>query len=365
MKHVNKMFAWLATAVLATSCLNDNDTYRAGFVFEKPASAISSYFANNTGDSLVFFSYGNWALKGLSGYNNSWVTIPVGNGKGNTVYCLQAEFKQNTTGEGRYAAFRVDDTDHPGEANYSFLFFQFATRGDGSLGNAADVKKITGSEGSVIELEYDDVHRPTSLMMRKNDIALRNISFTYNNRDSLMRIDDEGTTYQCSYGKDFQPGTLRTANDTIEYTSRYYPNGIPASANYIFNFEQRHAYGSTCVTYRFPDNGVSLTPDSLHNADSLFYYNNGVMTEKLGLTYSADDNRKQSVDVNQLLHGIEQCDPYLLLSLYRYARNTSIIATAKSEHDTYVVTTTLNSDRSVHTMTVTCGKETVTYTFEY
>ena len=86
---------------------------------------------------------------------------------------------------------------------------------------------------------------------------------------------------------------------------------------------------------------------------------------KLGFEYAQKDNRRQSVDVNQLLLGVEECDPYLLLSLYRYCRNTSIVSRARGSKDDISVEAELNSDQSVSRLTVANGKETIVYTFEY
>ena len=91
-----------------------------------------------------------------------------------------------------------------------------------------------------------------------------------------------------------------------------------------------------------------------------------VVREDMKPTYSQNSNRCQSVDVNQLLLGVEECNPYQLIALFRDARCSYIIAEAATANGKYVVETTLNADKSVNTMTVTDkdgGK--VKYTFIY
>ena len=55
----------------------------------------------------------------------------------------------------------------------------------------------------------------------------------------------------------------------------------------------------------------------------------------------------------------------LLASLFRYARNTSIIAEAKNDKEQIQVSATLNADKSIHQLMVRRDDETITYTFNY
>ena len=183
-----------------------------------------------------------------------------------------------------------------------------------------------------------------------------------------MTVKDvkKGITYSVDCDNDYQPEMLVNSGDTVGYFSRYYSSMVAAPANYIFNFEHRDALTSSCVTYRFTYGKYSLNPDSLHNCDSIFYYNNNKqLTRKLALSYGEQDNRHQTVDANQLLLGVEACDPYLLASLFRYARNTSIIAEAKNDKEQIQVSATLNADKSIHQLMVRRDDETITYTFNY
>lgn len=322
-------------------------------------------YANSTSDSILFLSYGSWRLQSFGSYDNSWISLPLESGLPGIV-AFNVEMQQNTTNAGRWAAFEAIDRDHPNDARCGFALYQFATRGDGSLGSAADVKAITGTDGTNITMSYDRRHRPTALTMMLGEQRLKNITISYNDIDSVMQVTDGSIVYRASYGKDCQPMTLFSDADTIGYFSRFYPNGMPVSFNYLFNYEHhKRDMINSVMTFRFWDSGVSLDPDSLHNVDSLYVYKEGTLTTKLGMSYSDTDNRRQSVDANQLLLGTNNCDPYLLLSLFRYARSSSVVEKAIGEAGTINVKTTLNADKSISTMTVSSGETETTYTFEY
>ena len=365
METKKTLFGIMAAATMLTSCVNDEGNFRAGFGIESPSSNISYYYANNVSDSLIFYGYGNWDLIDLSGYDNSWITVPIRTGKGSVLYSQELGFKQNTTDLSRTAAIQIRDTNHPGEAHISLAFIQYATRGDGSLGSAADVKSITGSDDSNITLEYDTLHRPTLVKIQKAEQTLNNLQITYGKKQMTVKDIKKGITYSVDCDKDYQPQLLINSGDTVGYFNRFYSSMAVAPANYIFNFEHRGVQTSSCVTYRFTYGKYSLNPDSLHNCDSIFYYDNQKLTRKLALSYGEQDNRHQSVDANQLLLGVEACDPYLLASLFRYARNTSIIAEAKNDKENIQVSATLNADKSIHQLMVRRDDETITYTFNY
>ena len=354
----------MAATTMLTSCLNDDGNYRAGFVVESPTNSISAYYANNTSDSLIFFSYGNWKISNLSGYDNSWISVPVQTGKGSAIYGQVISFEQNTTNQSRTAAIKIEDTSHSDEAHVSLAFIQYATRGYGAYGSAADVKSITGSDGSEITFAYDEQHRPTSVKTVKDGQTLSSLQITYGATQMTVKDNFSGSfTADCD--RSYQPNMLRNGGDTIGYFPRYYENYVEAPANYTFKFEHRGLAGYTCVTYQFPYNKYSLAPDSIHNADSLFYYKNYKKTLELGVTFSQQDNRYQSVDANQLLLGVDECDPYLLASLFRYTRNTNIIAEAKNDKEKITVSATINANKSINQLTVKRESETVVYTFNY
>lgn len=349
----------IGTAMMAACFDNDGD-YNAGIFFERPQQRTTPLYANTVSDSIILFSYGNWDITS-EGLQPQWIDIPIKEGKGNRSYAFLVTFMENLTGEGRMASFKIQDTDHPGKAYSSFGYLQYATRGDGALGTAADVKRITGTDGSKIELTYDNLHRPTSVMMTKGESKLHNLSFSYDDQEMTIHAGNDQIRVKC--GNSYQPGNLAMENDTMCYIAhRTLYLDLPYSE--LFSYvHSRHSGDNMAVTYKL--HGQSLMPDSLHNADSLTYYVNGEMIEDFAVDYSKMDNRCQSVDVNQLLLGIEHCDPYLLLGLYRYARNTSIISMAKKPNADIEVSTTLNTDKSVATLTVSRHGEEIIYTFEY
>lgn len=368
----------VALLTLTTSCLNNEDPYNAGFYFRKPLYVGNAFFANNLVDTISFVSYGNWNVSKKGTDNGNWCSLNATSGKGNTLYTFPVTFEQNTLGIGRGVQFTFSDTDHPGDASASIVYWQYATRGDGTLGNAPDVKSITGSDGSRFELTYDAQHRPLSLRVTKDETLVHSLAISYNDIDSVLTVQDKSKTLTSSYANDYQPQQLIGGGDTITYASQYYSNGMPASANTAFNLEHRTVLGQNTY-YAFLVGGQSLLPDSLHCADSLRIATvlpSGTIVQKYKLSYSNNDNRHQTVDVNQLVFGAEQCDPYQLLSLFRYTRSTSIVRSIEQTGETYDVEVSLNADKSVAKMTVTRTRKmievgapadvsTVTFTFEY
>lgn len=379
MKTLRILLVSAVVMALAASCLEQNETYKAGFYFTKPSSASNAFFANNLGDTLSFMSFGNWSISRRATDDGSWFTINTTSGKGNTLYNFPLLFEPNTTGKGRGVQLIFSDTDHPGDAQASIIYWQYGMRGDGTLGSARDVKAITGSDGSRFEFTYDVLHRPLSMRVTKEESLLHSLLLTYDDVDSVVTVQDKTKTLTSSFSNDYQPKRLIGSGDTIGYSSQYYSNGMPVSLNYTFNLEHHHFNGQNNTYYAYLLGGQSLMPDSLHNADSLriaTVTSSGINIDKLKLGYSQYDNRCQSVDVNQLLFGAENCDPYQLLSLFRYTRNTSIVSRMESNGETIEVTVSLNADKSVAQMTVTRTRPvveigaqqdvfTVTYTFEY
>ena len=350
------------------SCLGNDDTYTAGFVFNKPTSAVTMVYANNTSDSIIFFSYGDWSMTTNAAYVGNWLSISANSGKGETIYNLPVTFKQNATDESRYAEVKFSDTAHPGNASATIYYWQYATRGDGSLGSAADVSTISGTDGSLFTFTYDEQHRPLSVKINKNETLLQSLTLSYNTTDSILTVRDKEKTLTGHFNRGYQPQQLIGSGDTIGYTSQYNSVGYPLSTNYAFNLVHRSFNSTKASSYLL--NNQPLSPDSLHCADSITFvskdtYNS--VTQRYKIHYSSADNRRQSVDANQLILGAEQCDPYLLLSLFRYARQTSIVSemTGLTENDHVIVTMTLNADKSIHTMTVRRLDNEITYTFEY
>ena len=358
-----------AVATLMTSCLSNEDPYNAGFLFRKPTYVLNAFFANNQVDTISFMSYGRWSVSRDETYSGSWCSFEFTQGKGNVLYTFPIHFEQNTTGQPRGAVLHFADTDHPGDARAMLQYWQYATRGDGTLGNAPDVKTIKGSDGSLFEFTYDAQHRPLTLRVTKEDALLHSLTLRFNDADSTLTVQDKSATLTSRYANDYQPERLIGTSDTVGYYSQYYSNGMPVSAQNAFNLEHRSRFTANSY-YAFKLGGQSLNPDSLHMADSLriaTVQGDDVKLKKLAFHYSKADNRCQSVDVNQLVFGAEQCDPYQLLSLFRYCRSTSILSEVTTDNaaERIVVDAQLNVDHSVSRLTVTRQDGEITYTFEY
>jgi hypothetical protein len=374
MKTIKSFLGIFAFTALVASCLSNEESYQAGFVVECPTgSGLNVYYANNDGDSLIFFGYGNWAIDDyqFDGVDNSWIDVTTKKGRGAVVYSQELKFLQNTTGQARYGGIRIYDTDHS-DAYAPLVFYQYATRGDGSLGSAADVREISGTDGSLVELAYDELHRPLTVRITKDGATLQDLTIKYSKMDSTMTVKDKAAEFSTKFGRDFQPYLLGNGTDTVTY-STYYRTvdgySYPVYANYVFNYRHVTATKNVLITHDFGEKGVSLNSDSLRNVKQLFFFEGGQRVGNLELTYGANDNRCQSIDANQLVRGVEECDPYLLASLFRYTRSTSVLTKAKGKQGTenveYNVSTTLNNDKSIHTMTVSKGAESITYTFNY
>ncbi|MBP3251421.1 MAG: hypothetical protein J6M25_02085 [Prevotella sp.] len=366
MKTLKTILGLLGAASMATSCLNDDEAYNAGFVFYRPDRPVTTFFANNRADSLIFFSYGDWIIRD-GNYDNAWVTLPFTSGKGEVWNIGRVDIAENTTGKSRVAGFVITDANHPSAGSSSFYYLQTATRGDGSLGFAPDVKTITGTDGADFAFAYDALHRPTSLLMKKHGNVVRHLTIDYNDTDSVMTVTDGSLTYdKAHYGRSYQADQLKTDDDLIgcfvvqDVYMGYYMNN-----RFDYRRMHRSQNDTTAIRYIFPKQGVSLVADSLHNADSLYFYKSNELQQRYGLTYSQYDNRCQTVDANQLIFGVDNCDPYLLLSMFSIARNSNIISLAKADDGEISVATELNADKSVASMTVTRGGETITYTFGY
>lgn len=368
------MLASAAAVLLLTSCLGDNNDFNAGFMIANPKSPVTAHYANNTIDTLAFVSQGPWTL--TAGAESQWCVIPTVSGVGNTFYSIPVTMQQNTTGRSRVATFTLRDSNHPDEGHATFYYTQYATRGDGSFGLAADVKSVEGSDGSSITVTYDQLHRPLTLRMTNASGAMiHDLKLQYNDIDSVLTVNDGVSILKgrCING-DYQPLRLVGDGDTIGYFSQYDDRTAMAiSANQAFSVEHR-LHGGRHIIYSYLLGGQSLSPDSIHNADSLRLYDSSNTDGVLALKFipSAADNRYQSLDVNQLVSGIDDCDPYQLLSLFRFSRSTSIIQEVKSSTTGSIIEVQLNADKSVHSMTIrrTSGGMAlpdipVTYTFGY
>lgn len=358
MKGLKILALAAAMAPLFTACIDDDDS-NAGF--SNLTGGIG--YANTTTGYVAFASLGNWQMTQSSG--SDWCTPELMSGYGNSFYYIPVKYKLNETGSLRKADFRLADVS-TSDVYMTFSLFQYATRGDGSLGNAPLVKSITGDDGSEIVLRYDNMQRPAGLEMTKNGSILHSLSITYAADTTVNVNDGSASALRGKYDIGYQPVELISQTDTIVYVSQTRATSI---GNGIIGLEHRKSSGER-VTQALLLNDQPYGPDDEHKADSLILVRKSAdgitSTEKMKLKFSVNSNRCQSVDVNQLLTGVENCSPYALLSMFRMIRNSFIINEAVTATGTYSVETVLNADKSVRKMSVTdkAGRK-VTYTFEY
>jgi hypothetical protein len=321
-------------------------------------------------------SLGPWQISSDTP-ESQWVTIEQMKGMANAIYALGVEFKLNTTGKARLAQFTVRDTDYPDEAYASWQYLQHATRGDGSLGMAGLVKTIKSSDQWEVGISYDTKSRPVQIIVKSAEGSREEYRMEYSESSSLLTVRTPDGTVTGTMDNGYQSERLIGAGDTIGYTPQYYSNGVQMSVSAAFNYVSS-SYKRK-LAYAYLIGGKDLSPDSLHTADSLVYLCRwnvppaGATTvpeqtvERYKMEYSQIDNRYQTVDVNQLLLGMENCEPLQLLSMFRLCRSTSIVKRATSGSDVIDVTTELNADHSVKRMVVKDSRKgtEITYDFEY
>lgn len=367
---IANILAVLTAAVCMTACLNDDDPYSAGFSFAKPTSGRTYIFANTTTDSLIMQCLGPWQITNDTP-EATWCTIDEMKGVGTSIYALGVHFGQNTTGKPRIVQFTISDTNHPDKAHATWQYLQYATRGDGSLGTAALVKGITSSDNWEVNISYDQKNRPVQLDVKDPEGNKDQYSIEYNESSSSLSVRTSNGTMTGTMDNGYQAERLVGGSDTIGYNPQYYSNGMQMPLNYAFNYVASRLKRKQAFAYLV--DGKSLNPDSLHTSDSLIYYNQWKLVSKPNtvarykLEYGQMDNRCQTVDVNQLLLGMEECEPLQLISMFRYCRSTSIVKKATSADGTIDVTTELNADHSVRRMVVKDSRRDfeVTYDFTY
>lgn len=364
------ILAVLAVAAQLTACLENEDPYTAGFQFMKPTNVRTNVYANTSTDSLVMLSQGPWQIKADTP-EARWCSIDLLTGKGYTIYGLGVHFDQNTTGQQRLAQFTVTDTNHPDKAHASWQYLQHATRGDGSFGSAALVKSIKSSDDWTVSISYDAKCRPVQLDVKSPDGTNEQYRMEYNENSETLNIRTANGTMTGSMDNGYQADRLIGGGDTIGYAPQYYSNGMQMSITNAFNYVASRLKRTQAFAYLL--GGKSLDPDTQHTADSLIYLCRWKLeakpqtVERYKLEYGTMDNRYQTVDVNQLLLGMDECEPLQLISMFRLCRSTSIVTRAKAADATIDVATTLNDNRSVRRMVVKDSRRVteVTYDFEY
>lgn len=413
MKIIKTIFAAMAAVALVASCEEQEPSSFYSIQVALPHTGnypIGYKYANEYSDSLKFLSYSPWKIEQTEG-DEGFVTINgQTSGKGNMIVSYGVTLSENTTGKSRFATYQIVDSEDASRAKAALRYVQFATRQDGALGNAAEVKNISGSDGSNIDITYDLRHRPLSISMSAGDMK-REITFAYDDNDNTVTATQ--SKYEFSYAD-----TLFTYNN-VKLNGSYMDRFLPNVNSYIYqprmlmtldsneaslvntfndtrsNAKQAMAYqafSNNGIEYSFANgfmvknsignkfaqaigvyyNGKSkLDVDSIYKADSIgverIYSDHKHKSEMYKLSFSNISNRMTNVDANQLMEGVANCDPYLLLSFYKLARQSYVFAKAEGRKGArYTFDTKANADGSIKTLAVTDinGNKT-TYTFSY
>ena len=359
-KGAKMVLAATTMTVAMTSCLGDGDSSYAYI------SGISSdCYANSNNAYVAFQSSSAWELK--RGSDALWYTFEKASGADAMAGIAFINTELNTTDKYRTATINLTNTE--GKSS-SGQIYQWGTRGDGSLGSAKDVKKITGSDGSEITLHYDNLHRVVSLTTLTAANVKNDYIFSYplaSDEKRLMKVMlNGGQTASAQVNFGWQPTGDLASEDKSELVTWSALGSSQVTVKRNETGTDRNVQTINLTGFENPDSELS------HNKLIYSYGENGKFLEMtLNIKHdSKKSNRKQSVDVNQLIFGVDNINPYMLVGFYRYARCSYIYDTAEdttlNSNIKFTVSAALNSDQSVHTLTV--GREdgsSVTYTFEY
>lgn len=413
MKIIKTIFAAMAAVALVASCEKQEPSSFYSIQVILPSTGnypIGYSYANESSDSLKFVSYSPWKIEQTAG-DEGFVTINgKTSGKGNVLVSYGVNFSENTTGKSRFATYQIVDSEDASRAKASLRYVQFATRQDGAMGNAAEVKNISGSDGSNIDITYDNRHRPLSISMSAGDMK-REITFAYDDYENTVTATQ--SKYEFSYADTlftynnvklngsyedcflpnvnsyiYQPRLLMTLNSS----ETALVNTFNDTRNYIKQTMAYQAFSNNGIEYSFANGfmvknsignkfaqaiGVyynsksNLDVDNIYKADSIgverVYSDNKHKSEMYKLSFSNISNRMTTVDANQLMEGVANCDPYLLLSFYKLARQSYVFAKAEGRKGTrYTFDTKANADGSIKTLAVTdANGNKITYTFRY
>lgn len=413
MKIIKTIFAAMAAVALVASCEEQEPSSFYSIQVALPHTGnypIGYSYANESSDSLKFLSYSPWKIEQTEG-DEGFVTINgQTSGKGNMIVSYGITLSENTTGKSRFATYQIVDSEDASRAKAAFRYVQFATRQDGALGNAAEVKNISGSDGSNIDITYDNRHRPLSISMSAGDMK-RVITFAYDDYENTVTATQ--SKYEFSYAD-----TLFTYNN-VKLNGSYKDCFLPNVNNYIYQprmlmtlnssetalvntFNDTRNYIKQTMAYQtFSNNGIEysfangfmvkntignkfaqaigvyyngksdLNVDNIYKADSIgierVYSDHKHKSEMYKLSFSNISNRMTTVDANQLMEGVANCDPYLLLSFYKLARQSYVFAKAEGKKGArYTFDTKANADGSIKTLAVTdANGNKTTYTFSY
>ena len=357
-KGAKMALAATTMTVTMTSCLGDGDTSYAYI------SAVSSDCYANSNNAFAFFqSSSAWEFQ--KGSDASWFTFEKTSGTGPVAGIAFMNTYLNTTDKYRSATINLTNTE--GKSS-SAQFYQWGTRGDGSLGSAKDVRRIIGSDGSEIKLYYDGLHRIVSLTTKTAANVQNDYFFTYPMASDSARImkvainGEKTATAQVNFG--WQPTGDLATEDKSEIVTWSSVSSTQVTVKRNESAGDRNTQTVSLTGYKNPDSELSHT-------QLVYGYMVDGKTKEMTLKINHDakkSNRKQSVDVNQLIFGVDNINPYMLVGFYRYARCSYIYETAEdtTKNVKFTVTAKLNSDESVQTLEVSREDgSSVTYTFEY
>lgn len=348
-------------SVAMTSCLGEGDN---SYAYIQQSTIC---YANSNVFNVAFQISSNWKIS--KGSDADWITLDpfYSYGTGPSMGSVPVKVSPNTTGKVRGASINITGND--GKSHITSVL-QYATKGDGSFYNARDVKSIIGSDGSKIELGYDfETRVPVSCKITQNDKVLENIRVAnlpaYSDTTRVMRmlVNDIPFTTKVDYG--YQPFKSLVSDENKESVD------FAINSMYSQIIVKRNEGMDNANVQTFNTSGW-LSPDSVSSFTRMIigYKADGKnMEETLDLKHTEKiSNRYQSIDANQLIFGVERMNPFIFLGFYRYARCPFVFESAESvdKKYTYAVSCTLNTDKSINTLTV--GREdgtSVTYTFEY
>ncbi len=358
-----KLLTLCAAVPFLASCLNDDGS--TGQFFGLDTNSSSYIYANTASSYVAFGSTGRWTM--TQGQGSDWCTISITEGYA-AYYAMPVYFKLNTTGEKRTALFTARNTSAD-NVYLTFSVLQYACRGDGSYGDSPLATGVSGSDGSKITIDYDTLCRPTSFLMTKDGQTLHDIEISYSRSDTTVTVNDGSASLVGEYDSGYQPDLLVASHDTLGYFDQQSFTGGSSAFNVVWT---RSTGEKMVQAVRFPGQSPrSGSPDTGYWADSIRYihwYADGTeRREFMAIEYDESvSNLRQTVDVNQLLLGVEDCNPFQFMALLSDARCQYVISTATTDDGAFNVSTTTNADGSVNTMTVTDKQgEQVTYTFAY
>ena len=364
MKEIKNCLAvCIVTLMGLASCIEDKGN--AGFT----SVYADALYANSTTGQMVFASEGNWKLMNLT--NASWIDCTPATGKGGQWAFVKMNVNKNNSDQSRQADFKLQDVD-VSDAYVNFSIVQSATRGDGSFGNAANIRKITGTDGSEITVDYNSYDCPINIKMSKNGEVLYAANITYSAYDSTITVRQANSDLKGRYLQGYLPESMKLISD--KDTVLLEQNKGLTYGNAAFNLVRKNNYGEYDVQAVLYNCEVT-TLDSEIILDSLKYQKLTIVGGekqikraylKLTLSDNKNSNRYHSLDVNQLLLGIEDCNPFALMSTFRWVRSSRLIQKAEGSGLTYEVDADYNGDESISQMTVTRSDgNTATYTFDY